>query len=105
MSRPWAYAFYHSRAWRQCRESYAISVHWLCERCGDPGEIVHHNKVWLTPANINDTNITLGHWNLQMVCTKCHNRIHFERIEATRDGFAFDEEGNLVQRPSPHTET
>lgn len=97
MAAEWAYAFYHSTAWKVCRAAYAASVHYLCERCGKPGKIVHHNKVWLTPSNINDPHITLGWWNLQMVCDDCHKEAHRKKPSAMREGFAFDEDGNLVR--------
>ena len=98
MAAPWAYAFYHSRLWRDCRTAYAGSVHWLCESCGKPGKIVHHDKVWLTQVNINSADITLGFWNLKMVCEDCHNKAHHRvPVESTRPGFAFDGEGNLIE--------
>jgi 5-methylcytosine-specific restriction enzyme A len=97
MARPWAYAFYHSRPWEECRLAYGESVFWICERCGKPGKIVHHNIVWLTPANINDPWITLGWWNLQLVCYDCHEEVHFLKKSATREGFAFDENGDLIR--------
>lgn len=95
MSHAWAYAFYHSRSWRECREAYGTSEHWLCEDCHGPGNTVHHHKVWLTPSNIDDPDITLGWWNLRLVCKDCHAKAHRPR-GATREGFAFDEDGNLV---------
>lgn len=104
VARPWAYAFYHSRSWKDCREAYGASVFWICERCGRPGKIVHHKIVWLTPANINDANITLGWWNLELLCHDCHDDEHLKRTSATRKGFAFDANGDLVPGPSPHAE-
>jgi hypothetical protein len=41
--------------------------------------------------------ITL-HWgNLEALCDDCHKKEHHEDVESTREGFAFDEEGNLVR--------
>ena len=78
--KPFAESFYKSKQWKKCRELYAASVGGLCEICWDrgrivPGEIVHH-KVFLTPENINDPNITLNWQNLQLVCRDCHAEIH-----------------------------
>lgn len=100
MSEPWAYAFYHSRTWKECRKAYGDTVFWICERCGKPGKIVHH-KIWLTPANINNPWVTLDWKNLELLCQDCHNAEHFPTISPTRKGFAFDENGDLVQTLPP----
>lgn len=96
---PWARRFYNSKAWRECRDAYFASQYGLCERCGGPGLIVHH-KIVLTPANINDPNVTFNWENLELLCLECHNREHGGA--STADGLMFDEHGNLVrQYPSP----
>jgi 5-methylcytosine-specific restriction enzyme A len=93
----WAKGFYQSTAWRKCREAYIAYVHGLCERCQSPGYIVHH-KVWLTPNNINDPNVSLNHMHLEYLCIECHNRTHSKHIEGmTRDGLMFNEFGDLVE--------
>ena len=97
MAKEWAKRFYNSKAWQECRAAYMRSRHGLCERCRKPGRIVHHSKVYLTPANIGDTHITMGWWNLELVCDECHNDEHHGTVTATRSGFAFDEEGNLIE--------
>ena len=56
------------------------SVGGLCERClahGKivTGEIVRH-KVYITPENINDPNVTLSWSNLECVCRECHEKEH-----------------------------
>lgn len=96
MAKEWARSFYHSRAWRQCRDAYFISKHGLCERCGAPGKIVHH-KIYITPKNIDDPDITLNFDNLELLCQECHNREHFEKHSPLREGLMFDEYGNLVK--------
>ena len=101
MAREFARKFYKSKAWQQCRASYISKVHGLCERCQTkgkikPGYIVHH-KIYLTPKNINDPNITLNHSNLEYVCLDCHNDEHFD-TSVTRDDVMFDEMGQIVQR-------
>jgi len=96
MAKDWAYAFYHSTSWDQCRAGFMQSRYWLCERCGSPALIAHH-KTHLTPGNINDPNVTLNWDNLEAVCQDCHNKEHFETVTATRSGFAFDVNGDLIQ--------
>ena len=72
MAKDFSKSFYNSARWRKCRESYIRKVHSICERCGEPGLILHH-KILLTPDNINDDSITLNHDNLEYVCLLCHN--------------------------------
>lgn len=91
----WAKSFYKSKAWRDCRDAYFIFRHGLCERCGRPGKIVHH-KIYLTPDNINDPNITLSWENLELVCATCHQHEHFES-DAIIDGYKFNEFGDMVK--------
>lgn len=84
----WAETFYNSPSWKQTRKAYTKSVGGLCEICQakgiiKPGVIVHH-KVWLTPENINDTDITLDWNNLQLVCREHHAQIHFNREKRWR---------------------
>jgi len=94
VAREFAEAFYRSKAWKQCRRAFFIARHGICERCGGPGKIVHH-KVYLTPQNINDPNVTLNFDNLELLCQECHNREHHE-TEPVSDGLRFDENGDLV---------
>lgn len=95
MAKDFAKAFYHSRAWQQCRDAYIASVYGLCEACSKPGYIVHH-KVKLTPDNIHDPAITLNWDNLQYLCLECHNQIHGG--SSTVQGLEFDENGDLKAR-------
>lgn len=97
--KPWAERFYKSKAWQEVRQAYFIYQHGICERCGKPGEIVHH-KIYLTPENINDPNITLSFDNLELLCQDCHNKEHSTKMPVA-EGLAFDDEGNLIQSPPP----
>lgn len=72
MSKEFSKAFYKSARWLKCRQSYIKSVNGVCERCGNPGYILHH-KILLTPENINDPDVTLNFENLEFVCLQCHN--------------------------------
>lgn len=75
MAKEFAKKFYRSKAWKQCREAYVKSVYGLCERCGKPGQELHH-KIFLNPLNINDSNITLNWDNLIFLCKDCHFAEH-----------------------------
>ena len=75
--------FYNTKAWQDCREAYTKSVGGLCERCLKqglitPAEVVHH-KIYLTPDNAHDPNITLNWNNLECLC-----RFHHEQEHTTR---------------------
>ena len=96
--KPYAERFYKSAAWRKCRKAYIDSVYGLCERCGHPGKIVHH-KIYLTPDNINDPNISLSFDNLEYLCQYCHNPEHpkYAGSGLVRPGLMLDENGNLVK--------
>lgn len=78
MAREFAKTFYKSKAWLQCRSAYIAKRKaidgGLCESCHErPGCIVHH-KIELTPYNINNPDISLGHSNLKYDCIECHNQ-------------------------------
>ena len=96
MAKDFARQFYKSKAWEKTRKAYYISKYGLCERCGRPGAIVHH-RIYLTPQNINDPNVTLSLENLELVCQDCHNNEHHS-TDATANGLTFDEDGNLIQK-------
>lgn len=103
MAKEWAKKFYASRAWQRVRQSYIATVFGLCEECTRndeevPGYIVHH-KITLTPSNINDTNITLNHDNLEYLCLVCHNKEHGVGAtgEVIREGLVFNTYGELVE--------
>lgn len=76
----WAEAFYKSKQWQRCRNSYLKSVGGLCEECLGKGiykgaEEVHH-KVFLTPENIKDPSVSLNFANLIALCRECHQAKH-----------------------------
>ena len=93
----YARAFYKSRAWQRCRDSYIKSVGGLCERClADglivPGYIVHH-KCYLTPENIKDPSITLNWDNLEYLCQAHHNEEHFK--EEYKKRYTIEKDGTV----------
>jgi len=55
-----------------------------------------HHKTYISPANINDPNITLNWDNLEALCATCHQREHMEQA-ITAPGLMFDDQGNLVK--------
>lgn len=95
MAREFAKWFYDSSAWRKCRASYISKRQGIdggmCERCRErPGYIVHH-KIAITPANINDPDVSLSFRNFEYVCQECHNKAHGKdkpepRVIFTEDG-------------------
>ena len=99
----YAKSFYKSRAWARCRASYIAERQsvdgGLCERCRKAlGYIVHH-KVAITPANINDPEVTLNHDNLQYLCKACHDEIHgYCGNQKEKPRCEFDEKGNPIPR-------
>jgi len=98
MARPFAYKFYKSTAWKDCREGFirerqAIDGG-MCMRCHEePGYIVHH-KVHLSPGNINDPEVSLNHSNMEYLCLSCHSSEHAGRRKLR---CRFDKDG----RPLP----
>lgn len=77
MAKEWAIQFYASKAWRTTRTAYMHHVHWSCERCTAPAALVHH-RIYLTPANINNYEVSLSWNNLEAVCRVCHENEHEE---------------------------
>lgn len=59
------------------------------------GTIVHH-KIWITPKNINDPNVTLSWDNLEVVCDEHHNTEHHGKPKRYR----FDKDGNIIPTKS-----
>lgn len=100
MAAPFAKAIYNSKAWKNCRDAYFSYANGICERCGAPGEEVHHKKA-LTPQNINDPQIVFGWDNLELLCRDCHilehekkkNLRHGKPISEKDVRVRFDEQG------------
>lgn len=105
MAKEFSKKFYHSQAWLDCSEAYRLMQFRICEKCGEPGNIVHH-KIMLNENNINDPNITLNVDNLELLCKSCHDKEegHFldarrknNKSKVTTAGVTFDKDGNLVK--------
>lgn len=87
MAREFSKGLYNSALWVKTRKAYFSYKHGICEKCGKPGEIVHH-KIHLNARNINKPEITLSFDNLQLVCRECHESIHRPK-ESTAEGTMF----------------
>jgi len=104
MAREFAKNFYNSNNWKKVRKSF-IKLRMgmdggMCQECHErPGEIVHH-RVWLTPDNIDDANVTLSYSNLEYVCHACHDKIHgnLSEISDKLVQYDFTPDGQLVVR-------
>lgn len=101
MAKPYAKKFYNSKQWQKCRYSFIAKRRTIdgamCQHCKEvPGYIVDHIKE-IDIININDPLITLNHDNLQYLCHECHNIKTFRKYSPLREGFGFDDEGNLIQ--------
>lgn len=85
---------------------------YLCVRCGNPAEEVHHVKR-LTSLTVGDPEIALNLDNLESLCRTCHIDEHRkERTEGTKtfnavaharcevlEGYVFDEHGQMIPAP------
>jgi 5-methylcytosine-specific restriction endonuclease McrA len=84
--------FYKSNEWQLARQIKITQVNGKCERCGKPGQEVHHIKR-LNVNNIKDVSVSLDQNNLEFLCKDCHNKEH-KRFSSKQ---VFDSEGNLIQ--------
>lgn len=74
-------SFYKRADWIKCKDSYLVSVNYLCERCLAKGEVVPakivHHKIYLNEKNYQDPAIAYNFDNLEALCQDCHNKEHF----------------------------
>ena len=87
--------FYSSPAWKKFSESIRRQRHYVCEKCGQPGNVVHH-RIPLTERNVNDPTISLNPGNMQLLCRECHERHHNRAAKQPKRTVLFDEQGNVV---------
>ena len=92
MAKEYAYKFYHSKAWKDCKRSF------ISERIA-VGYIVHH-RTHITPENISNPYITLNHSNLEYVCKDCHDRFEGHGVNNKRRGLLvmFNENGQPIAK-------
>lgn len=102
MAKPFSKSFYESRQWRKVAKAYALSQHYVCERCHNqiprgktdgPSRFIVHHKIPLTEQNINDPYVAYGWDNLELLCQRCHNQIHNNQLDRE---CIFDADGNPV---------
>lgn len=92
---------YDSAAWQKLRLMKLSTCNYLCEKCGQPAQIVHH-KTPITTDNVNDTSVTLNLDNLEALCSSCHNKEHdnFRHFHRNSNSQGrqpiFDERGDVV---------
>lgn len=108
MARDFSRRFYHSTNWKHTQRAYmetpvdtpfGVVPPFMCERCFENGDLVAarivHHKIHLSPANINNPEVTLSFKNLQRLCMDCHALAHSGQ-EPMR--VAFDANGNVVRK-------
>ena len=101
MAKDFSRTFYSSAEWEHAREAVLTRDAHLCQHCLAQGEItpavmVHH-IIELTPENISDPSVATDPDNLVSLCDRCHKKAHgWIRKGATRQGLAFDSDGNLI---------
>ena len=101
MAREFAKAFYKSRKWEKCKNSFIdrrINIDGgLCEECHEnPGYIVHH-KILLTADNISNPEVSLNHELLEYVCKSCHDLFDGHGVgKGMRPLCSFDEKGQPI---------
>lgn len=105
MAKSFAMKFYKGKEWRKCRASYIAKRRaidgGLCETCREKlGYIVHH-RIELTPENINNPDIALGHDNLKYDCHVCHNKEGAKDEGLGLVEYDFDPDGELIPRLPP----
>jgi 5-methylcytosine-specific restriction enzyme A len=77
--RQWQTRFYKSKEWRSIREIVIkrdMNICQMCESLVLSRVIVHHVDE-VTNDNYQDINIILNSENLEVLCFKCHNKVHF----------------------------
>ncbi len=77
--------FYNSKDWFNLRQSIIMERindkgQTICEHCGEPiynkYDCIAHHVIELTPANVNDYNISLNPDNIKLLHHHCHNDVH-----------------------------
>ena len=95
MAKEYSKAFYNSKLWKNCRREVLRRDLYTCAYCHARASEVHH-KIELTPANINDINISLNPDNLVSLCHDCHTKIT-QGVGDVVDGYVFSEDGQIIK--------
>lgn len=106
MAREFSRAFYKSKEWQEVRRYCLMRDNYLCQKCGQPAEEVHH-IIHLSPENVFDTSITLNPSNLVCLCKACHFAEHYAdkakghmKNDVLPD-YIFDDNGMLIPSKAP----
>lgn len=94
-SNPDVFKFYRSAEWLKVKEAYKKYRYGLCERCGQPGYIVHH-KNYISSSNIFNPEVTLNFDNLELLCLNCHNNEHIASVHFN-NGEVVDDKKNIME--------
>lgn len=79
------FSFYRSREWEGLRKRITLSRvdeygDLRCEHCNKvllkPYDAICHHVVELTEENVHDAGIALNEDNIQVICHRCHNKVH-----------------------------
>lgn len=104
MAKDFAKAFYKSKKWQDCRQSFiderTLIDGGLCQICHKKlGYIVHH-KIMLNASNITDASISLNFENLMYVCKECHDNLPGHGVGNRKPKkYFFDESGQIFPTP------
>lgn len=96
MAKSYVISFYASKQWKDTRRIVLRRDLYTCRDCYGRALEVHH-VIELTPSNISDASIALNPDNLVSLCHNCHTKITKGDTGDTRDGYIFDDEGNVIQ--------
>lgn len=97
MAKEYARTFYKSKAWQEVRRYVLMRDNYLCTKCGELAEEVHH-IIHLTHENITDTSISLNEKNLTCLCKDCHFKEHEEDRTKKKYDYEFDSNGMLIPK-------
>lgn len=81
--------FYGSAKWKKCRDAYKRKMHYVCELCGRPADVVHHKNELGPEDYFVNTEKCYGEDNLMCLCHDCHNKIHHSS-QAIEEGYSVD---------------
>lgn len=88
---------YHSERWKRLKKLKKL-ISPFCEECQKEGIItpvyIVHHKEWIDESNYNNDEVFFNIDNLESVCLKHHNKIHFSKEEE----YYFNEQGDLVKK-------
>ena len=52
----------------------------ICQQCSkvmiDTSKLIGHHKIALSPANIDNLDVTLNKDNVELICNRCHDAVH-----------------------------